>query len=543
MISCHFYSNRSMRRCLVAVFSLALFALATSYKKPAPEIMPGDPDNKVTHQQTSVSADEIYTGMRNLNVVYFVPSDNDTIVNFRNRLNGILLQGQRFVRGWMIHWGYNDMTFGLTKDSQGRANIIVIRGQKTKDQYPYRGGGGNVQAEVNAYFAANPGQKTSHHILVIIPAASYAADGDPGGVPFYGMGRWCFTQDYAQMDTSYLGQNTVLGNRATKWIGGLMHELGHGINLPHNGGAQSENLQFGTSLMGRGNYTYGKLATFLSPADAAILSVNEIFSPVIRTDWYTSGGLNLTRLNAGYNTATGSIVVSGRFTSGKAVKQIAFYHRNKDIDNGGYRSVTFATQPIGTASFYISMPLSDFRQKGNANYELTIAFCHENGSITKVVNDYSFQNDIPVINFEDRPVYSKAAWTVVGYSSQETAAAEGRVTSIIDGNSSTFWHSRWSSGATDYPHIITVDMGASLPVNRFSFKQRNSRRVKNIEILSSNDNVNFTSLGNFVLSNTSSQQHINLGSTTSFRYFKLNFKNAWDGLQFAAMCEVGTYRD
>lgn len=189
------------------------------------------------------------------------------------------------------------------------------------------------------------------------------------------------------------------------------------------------------------------------------------------------------------------------------------------------------------------MPVSDFRDKGNTNYEFTIRLCHENGSITSYVASYSFVNDIPVITFGEKVVYDKTAWTVAAYSSEETAGENGSAANIIDGSGSTYWHSRWSSNATSYPHYITVDMRQALDVNRFTFKQRDSRMVKVVEILTSNDNSTWTSLGDFTLAQTTNPQNIVLSSTKNFRYFKLNMKNSYDGQQFAAMCEVGTYKD
>jgi hypothetical protein len=41
------------------------------------------------------------------------------------------------------------------------------------------------------------------------------------------------------------------------FIGGIAHELGHALGLPHNKECAVENAAFGTALMGSGNRTYG----------------------------------------------------------------------------------------------------------------------------------------------------------------------------------------------------------------------------------------------------------------------------------------------
>jgi hypothetical protein len=481
----------------------------------------------------------LHTGTYNLNVVYFIPSDLDTVARYQQRLNGVMLHTQRFITKWMAQWGYSNKTIGLPLDANGKLKMSVIRGSQPKESYPYEGGAGAMMTEINAYFAANPGAKTSDHILVITPTYSYGSNGDPSGGPFYGIGRWCFALDYTGLDTLNLGKPD--DKFSTKWIGGLAHELGHGINLPHNGGAQSQNLLYGTSLMGTGNGTYGKAPTYLTPADVAILANGQLFSNASRTDWYSTPNCKIKKIYARYE--NNSIIVSGKYSSDKVVKDIAFYHRNTATDNGGYASVTFAAKPIGTDSFYVSMPLSDFRDKANTNYEFTIRLVHENGSITGVPLNYSFVNGTPVLTFGDKRVVNKTNWSLTSFSTQETAEEDGAAINVIDDAINTYWHSKWSSGSQSYPHTLVINMGAQLDVNRFTLRQRDSRRVKILEILTSNDNNTWTSLGDFTLLNTTDSQDILLAQVKNFRYFKLNMKSSYDGEPFAALSEVGTYKD
>lgn len=141
-----------------------------------------------------------------------------------------------------------------------------------------------VVTELEAYFNQHPDKKKSEHTLVLLPSTS----GDPlnpGGVPFYGYGRYCFALDYEHMDAKYLGQNTNLGNLATKWIGGLVHELGHGLNAPHNRELKSLKPTLGTALMGTGNSSYGKSPTFITAAHSAIFANSQSFRTSTRSDW------------------------------------------------------------------------------------------------------------------------------------------------------------------------------------------------------------------------------------------------------------------
>ena len=101
---------------------------------------------------------------------------------------------------------------------------------------------------MNAYLDAEPGRRTSQHSFIIMPTHydEQYNDMNPGGVPFYGLGINCFALDYAHFDIKHLGQNTREGHLLTKWYGGFAHELGHGLNLPHNLGTVSDNNAHGT---------------------------------------------------------------------------------------------------------------------------------------------------------------------------------------------------------------------------------------------------------------------------------------------------------
>ncbi|WP_433863484.1 hypothetical protein [Sphingobacterium thalpophilum] len=80
--------------------------------------------------------------MKNLNIVYFVPSDLDTLPDYQSRLSDILLWVQRFYKDEMSRHGYPDKTFGMFVNSDSLVRIITIRGTNPKSAYPYEGGSG-----------------------------------------------------------------------------------------------------------------------------------------------------------------------------------------------------------------------------------------------------------------------------------------------------------------------------------------------------------------------------------------------------------------
>ncbi|MGY0036725.1 hypothetical protein [Pedobacter sp. NJ-S-72] len=261
---------------------------------------------------------------RNLNVVYFVPSDLDTLKDYQRRYSEILLYYQNWYMQEMQRNGYGNKTFGLLTDAiTKRVKIITIRGKLPKSSYPYEGGSGAMQQEVIAYFAAHPADQTSQHTLILIPNYAIDASGGPTGGPFYGTGRWCYAIDYADFDIKYIGQTSTLANRFTDWFGGVAHELGHGLNLSHNSPKVSEMATLGHTLM---YWTqFGKIPTFLSSADCARLNTNEIFNKDTKT-YYGPVNASIKSIHAKYDAAKGAIVVSGRFSTDTPVTDVMYYY-------------------------------------------------------------------------------------------------------------------------------------------------------------------------------------------------------------------------
>lgn len=62
-------------------------------------------------------------------------------------------------------------------------------------------------------------------------------------------------------------------------------------------------------------------------------------------------------------------------------------------------------------------------------------------------------------------------WKVVSVDSQETAGADNAAERAIDGDSSTYWHTRWNADLK-LPHSITVDMGRTNRIGGFTYLPR-----------------------------------------------------------------------
>ena len=339
---------------------------------------------------TTFRADYTY----NLNVIYFVPNDLQLDSAYHKRASKYLLDGQEFYRSWMNHWGFGNKSFGLIKDTAHKlVKLSVITGKKPASGYSYSTSSADaIIAEVNEYFAVHPSDRTSRKYLII----TYSTSHETVSAPFFGYGNFCFAVDYPGMDLDADAGRTT-------YVGGMMHELGHGLGLPHDGGLRSVNTQLGTSLMGTGNGTYGRSATYITKAGCATLNNCQVFNGPIRSDWYESVKDTIKHLHATY--LNGNVVVSGTFANNSAasVNYLNFYNNpgNSGLLASGYKSSAWAAPVIGTDSFNISMPYSDFIvQQDTSIYSLYITGLHENGVSNYTKYNYKIENGVPVINID-----------------------------------------------------------------------------------------------------------------------------------------------
>jgi hypothetical protein len=311
-------------------------------------------------QYTSIYNGESYSSTMpyNLNVIYFVPNDVPLDPTYKKRLSALILYARNFERQGMIMSGYGDKTFGLFTETANpdSVKIILINGLHPTSAYPYHNTA-PLEAEVNAYFANNPVQKTSDHTLIL----TAVTNPDSAHVPFVGADLNCFAIDYPQMDLQYFGQTGYWGDRFTKWFGGMMHELGHGLNVGHSHETASEHFDaiMGTNIMGIGNRTIGFSPTFINRAGCAVLNNVQVFATTPGGTYYNGHHAAITSLNTHYS--NGNIIASGTYTSNREVTAINFYQDPiKPYKPGtGYYRVAWSVYPAGTDSFYVSMPVSE----------------------------------------------------------------------------------------------------------------------------------------------------------------------------------------
>lgn len=329
-----------------------------------------------------------------LNIVYFLGSDREPVEGYEKRLSDLMLYAQQFYGKEMLRNGFGPRSFGLSMKSPDTVNIIMYKAKGPATDYPYENGGGfKASKEVNEYLDAN-GLRKSQHTLIIFPTFydDKNTDMTPGGVPFYGLGKTCCALDYKFFDIAHLGEKSPKGNLLTKWYGGMIHELGHGLNLPHNHATATDEKNLGTALMGAGNYTFGLQPTFITPASCAILDGCEVFSTNPKQEFYkqqpqlTVKPLNITCTDK-------EITIKGDYKSDTVVKSINVFIEEPPFGvNRDYEANTFtAKMDSKSKDFSFNIPMSEINGVKGNDFQVRLQFVFENGQL--IYKPFNFKKD------------------------------------------------------------------------------------------------------------------------------------------------------
>jgi hypothetical protein len=480
----------------------------------------------------------------NLNVVYFVPKDATPYNDYENRLSEILLEGQAFYKKWMAYNGFGNKTFGLfLNQSKKKVKIITITGEHNKVDYPYEGGGQKASIEIEAYFAAHPTEKSGLYTLVIIPANELSPNGSPLNTPFYGLSPYCFATDFPKFKQSnYLGKPSLPpgsdGDIAALYVGGLFHELGHGLGLPHNFEKKSErdDPNLGRTLMGIGNNSYGRTPTFIGAFDCAMLNNNQIFNKEERSEYnVVPADAAVENLVASFS--NGKIILSGDIVSSKPVNAVLIQHDNKNPDFYDAEGQAWYTPVINGNSFYVEMPISDLDDI-NTNYTLRIFLVHANGANTRHNFDYSITNGVPYFTFAAKPV-SKSDWNVIG-GSGEPYPGSNPYSYLIDDDFTTSWYEDIVQNPN---HFFVIDMAQTNKISGIAFDINPNQLgcMNKFEFSVSNDNANWQVVQTFEPTNTLGTQKLKLDTPVSARYFKVRGLSSTYNVTFTCVYEVGIF--
>ncbi|PQO40102.1 NPCBM/NEW2 domain-containing protein [Blastopirellula marina] len=341
-------------------------------------------------------------GQRKLHVVYWTPNDREPASRYRERLSEILLDIQNFYATEMTKLGFGPRTIQLDLADDGLVKIHVVTGEGPYDQYDTPDGRRIRQECVPTLREAgiNPEEET---IVIFCNMSNWDAEKRTirQNSPYYASGTptggnaWQVDSPILELKSLADKENRVrdgqygdisIGKYNSIFIGGVCHELGHALGLPHCRERPDQQKAFGTALMGSGNRTYGDnlrgegRGTFLTLANGLKLASHPQFSGSIK-------GLS-SRSNANVKIASieevdGAIQLKGRVTGSPPVYAVLGYLDPEGHSN--YDAYTAVAVPDEEGEFTLRYrPLTP-----NFHGKFRIDLCQANGAATTYAGDDS----------------------------------------------------------------------------------------------------------------------------------------------------------
>lgn len=241
---------------------------------------------------------------RTLHFVYWTPADREPQPQYRERLTRVLFDIRDFYRREMERLGFGPRTIRLPTDEDGLLTIHLVRGQRPYEHYNVSSGHAIREECLPTLKAA--GIDASKETLVLFCNMS---NWDPDAKtmsqnsPYYAGGGLrsgnAWQVDSALLDADLLAKKEPMlrdgqygrisvGRYNSIFVGGVCHELGHALGLPHNRERADERAAFGTALMGSGNRTYGEerrgegRGSFLTLGEGLRLASHPLFTGSVK---------------------------------------------------------------------------------------------------------------------------------------------------------------------------------------------------------------------------------------------------------------------
>jgi hypothetical protein len=351
---------------------------------------------------------------KKLHVVYFTPSDREPELRYRERLDAIMEDIRAFYRDGMERAGFGPETFGLARDAEGKLIIHLVKGKEPERNYN-KPDAEKISHECNPVLEAAGISFERETVLIFCNLATWdeKAMTFSHHSPYYGVSfggtrsqtsGLCFALDSViqnlddipkkepVLDDDEYGKMS-LGKFNTIFIGGIAHELGHALSLPHCGERWDEKPR-GTSLMGAGNHTYREErrdagpGTFLTMASAMKLAGRPLFSKSDR-DMALAPQLEKSEFQLSTNVSRRDLAgrhatlrVEGAVKGTPPVYGVIAYFNSpyfNSLHDGEYRAPTATAVPDAEGRFAIE--ISDLAPCSNG--ELRIEYCHVNGALSE----------------------------------------------------------------------------------------------------------------------------------------------------------------
>ncbi|MGW9684892.1 discoidin domain-containing protein [Flagellimonas sp. 2504JD1-5] len=475
-----------------------------------------------------------------VNIIFYKPSDFNVTDDIVNQLSDMALYIQKWYEVQMNLNGYGNKTFGLITNQNGKVRVHVIESnnpssyyRSKEEQNPYSTLQ-ELNAAVNNYFNSNQGFKASSHSLILSNEETL--------IRFVGSGKNAYARS---ADFNLVPSGKFIGDlqlMSSAGLGGIMHELAHGLNVPHNCHKNSELPKI--SLMSFGNHTYEngqEDMVFMTKTTAAILNVNEAFNKTNNgVAYYAQDAMELLSLTVAKDAVNSHIHVEGTISSDVTPTHV--YISNDGAPNGqannNYDDVTFVTEFTslgdGKYGFSADMPYAElfnnYKDDGKNNMLLSIKGLTTQGNrhelyrynytidlATQIPND-DVNKTYEIFTFSDR-----SAWSITANTTSPNSARN--VNTTLDGDLSSYWHSNYPYDiSASGNHELTIDMGSEMEFTGLylhSDRGGTNFRPKHVIVQQSADGNAYSTVKEFDLENIP-ENHLLFDAAVTTRYLKIS---------------------
>lgn len=336
---------------------------------------------------------------RVMRICYWSPQDREPQPEYRARLTRVMKHIQAFYLREMAAWGFPGRSIQLELAEDGLLRLHMVQGRLKSDECSESDGkdGQEIRRDCLATLreAGIDGQKEM--MVIFCNLADWDAEKRTMGhhSPYYASGNsqggTAWQVDSPLLDSDLLPVRDQmlqdrqygrisLGKYNSIFVGGVCHELGHALGLPHCKECVAARKLRGTALMGSGNRTYGNelrgegMGSFLSLPHALKLaahpqfsgSVKEIATPLeARFDgWQLKPGAD-------------GLHVTASLKSSLPVHAVLAY---ADPAGGGdYDSEIEAAVPDAEGSFALTLPIPESKKTSISLHFVAVAV---NGAAT-----------------------------------------------------------------------------------------------------------------------------------------------------------------
>lgn len=412
----------------------------------AQKTIPDDPAGRAMMQEAQQIIAAYHTGHRETNnairVVYFVPKDCDPLDNYAERLDRIMNDVSDFYRDGLRRLGIE--TSGLPLERKdGRLVVHLVKGQLPARKYSYESG--DVTAQEIRLALKKTMDAEREHLMVFYALCRKEKDGRyVFTAPYYGdgsqRGGMCHAADCELLDPLLLKETnrpmvftehyyprveTTVARFNSMYLGGVAHELGHALGLPHDDGGEPEK-SFGISLMGGGNITYrqelwgGGPPTYLGRASALQLASHPL---ITGSDFGRWDAVKSAFQSLEFSAKEDTLGIQGVVTGAVPPYAVIAYAWPESEQIDDHSALTF---PCVLKDGAFTLDLDGLRPDNWQRWHLKLARLHVNGA--NATQEFHLRYDAPSTLDS---VTMKSPWMIDG---KHVAFAKGTDYAVLKGN-------------------------------------------------------------------------------------------------------------